>query len=57
MIISRATFSIGHDKKVGITMPDQMSPTTQGLVVCHKAQWRKLGKIWLNYFEIGSKLV
>jgi hypothetical protein len=26
-------------------------------VVYHQAQWRKLGKIWLNYFEISLKLV
>jgi hypothetical protein len=57
MIISRSTLSIDHGKKVGIATPDQMSHIAQGPVVCHQAQWGKLGKRWLNYFEIGSELV
>jgi hypothetical protein len=32
-IIGRVSFSIGHGRKVGIAMPDQMSPTSQGPVV------------------------
>jgi hypothetical protein len=32
MIIGRSILSIGHGKKVGIAMPDRMSPTAQGLV-------------------------
>jgi hypothetical protein len=27
-----------------LAMPDRMSPTAQGLVVCHRMQWRKLRK-------------
>jgi hypothetical protein len=57
MIIGRSKLSIGRSKKVSIAMPDQMIPTAQGSVVYHRAQWRKLGKRWLNYFEIGSELV
>jgi hypothetical protein len=44
MITGLSTFSISHNRKVDITMPDQMSPTAQSLVVCHRAQWIKLGK-------------
>jgi hypothetical protein len=29
MVTGRSTLSIGHNKKVGITMPDRMSPTAQ----------------------------
>jgi hypothetical protein len=57
MITGRSTFSFGHCKKVGIATLDQMIPTSQGPVVCHLAQWRKLGKKLLNYFEIGLELV
>jgi hypothetical protein len=57
MITSQSILSIGHGKKVGIATPDQMCHIAQGLVVCHRMQWRKLGKRWLNYFEIGLELV
>jgi hypothetical protein len=57
MSTGRPTLSINHDKKVGIATPNRMSPIALGPVVCHRAQWRKLEKRWLNYFEIGSELV
>jgi hypothetical protein len=34
-IIGRASFSIVHGMKVGIAMPRQMNPTSQGPVACH----------------------
>jgi hypothetical protein len=37
---------IDHGKKADITMPDQMSPTSQGLLACHRALWRKLENKW-----------
>jgi hypothetical protein len=40
MITGWSPFLIGHDRKVNITMLGQMSPTTQDLVVFHRAHWR-----------------
>jgi hypothetical protein len=53
-IIGRASFSIGHGRKIGIAMPGQMSPTSQGSAACHQVLWKKLGKKWLDYSEKGS---
>jgi hypothetical protein len=38
-------------------MSDRMSPTAKGPVACHRAQWREVGKRWLNFFEIGLECV
>jgi hypothetical protein len=50
-IIGRASFSIDHGRKAGITMPDQMSPTSQGPVTCHQALWKKIREQMVELFR------
>jgi hypothetical protein len=50
-ITDRSTLSISHGKKVGMLMPDQMSPIAQDPVVCHRVQWKKIREEMTELFR------
>ena len=51
IITDRSTLSIGHGKKVGILIPDQMSPTAQDPVVCHRGAMEKIREEMTELFR------